>query len=262
MGTPKKRFKVLFFVPHCDDLEFGAPLACIEFLKAGFDVVQVLMTCCEYGTNNVAFKGTRLKNIRRIELNRATEVYKITGNHVRIIRMGYLDGNLPLSNNSLKRVINLISEEKPDIIFTPDPWYSVDMHVDHINTGRLPYLAIKYLDKSVLPKYFYFYYSFKNNFALKCQMKDLSIFREALSKHKSQVSSRSAQNMTFLRRLLLIWRFFRNSGVSQAFREVKIIEGKPEPHKPITSLRDKIIGQVEIVIFRHVTIRSLQPVSR
>jgi LmbE family N-acetylglucosaminyl deacetylase len=33
MSEKKSKGKVLFFVPHADDLEFGAPLAAIHFLK-------------------------------------------------------------------------------------------------------------------------------------------------------------------------------------------------------------------------------------
>jgi len=39
-----KNIKVLFFAPHADDIEMGAPFMCLEALKLGNNVTEVLMT--------------------------------------------------------------------------------------------------------------------------------------------------------------------------------------------------------------------------
>lgn len=235
------KFKAIFFVPHCDDFEFGVPLACLEFLRAGWEVVQVLTTNCQYGTEVQEFKGDRLKRIRFQELCEAAKIFhKYTNNKIRIIKLGYIDGFLPFNKSALHRIVEIIRKERPHIIFAPDPLFSVDFHDDHINTGRLPYFALKYLKKEEFPRRFFFYYSFKTGFALKCRFSDLKIFAEALAQHRSQVSPEQAKKMLFWRRLLFLIRYLRKGGFAQTFREVKIKDGIIEKHRTLTLLRDKI----------------------
>ena len=68
MSNLKRNRKVLFFIPHPDDLEFSCPLIVIKMLRLGYDVVEVLMTNGEYGTTRTEFKGQRIARIRKKEL--------------------------------------------------------------------------------------------------------------------------------------------------------------------------------------------------
>lgn len=102
MSQTKKKVKILFFSPHADDLEFGASLPCMQALKLGNDVVEVLMTNCEYGTSCVEFKGNRLKRIRMRELEKAAKIYEIQArNELKIVKLGFIDGFLPWTKNLL-----------------------------------------------------------------------------------------------------------------------------------------------------------------
>ncbi len=240
MSHSKKKIKILYFSPHADDLEFGISLTCIESLRLGNEVVEVLMTNCEYGTHRIDFKGNRLKKIRMWELDKAAKIYKKhTDNQIKIIKMGYIDGFLSLNKNTLNSVVKILRKEKPDLIFAPDPWYAIDFHNDHLNTGRLVYFAMKKLKKTELPKRVFFYYSFKTNFAIKYYRDDLEIALEALSQHKSQFSPLKIKISLLFLKIFLFFRYFKNRGFAKQVRELKFIEGIPEIHEKF-NLKDKI----------------------
>lgn len=200
MGVQKK--KALFFVPHADDLEFGVSYACIEFLRAGYAVKEILMTNCEYGIDRTDFKGPRLQDIRMKELDDANQIYDFEiGNYPILRKMGYTDGFLPLNRSSIERCIKLLSEERPNIIFAPDPIFSIDFHDDHINTGRIPLLALEELIDEYQPKAIFLYYTYNPNFRLKLQKGNLSIAINALKQHQSQISPRKLQALSKLLKL-------------------------------------------------------------
>lgn len=216
--------KVMFFVPHPDDLEFGAALVCIEALKAGMEVIEVLMTNGEYGTKQADFKGKRLRKIRSHELDNTAKVYETqTGNPLRIIKMDFIDGHLLLNKQSLKKVVDLIKTEKPDIIFAPDPFYPMDFHTDHINTGRLPFFALKFLSNDEYPKRFFFFYSFKKNKAIKCGLKNNKIAYLAMSQHRSQVAPFTAKLFYGYNKLLFLIKILRHRGFARRYRELNLL---------------------------------------
>jgi LmbE family N-acetylglucosaminyl deacetylase len=239
MSQTKKKVKILFFSPHADDLEFGASLPCMQALKLGNEVIEVLMTNCEYGTSCVEFKGNRLKRIRMRELEKAAKIYeKQARNELKIVKLGFIDGFLPLDEKSVNSVLKLIRDEKPRVIFAPDPWYAIDFHYDHLNTGRLVYFALKRLKKEELPQRIYFYYSFKTNLAIKYKYEDLKIAAEALAQHRSQITPLNIKTTLFFLKILLLTRYLKNRGFGKQVRKLRFINGKPELHGEFT-LREK-----------------------
>jgi LmbE family N-acetylglucosaminyl deacetylase len=191
--------------------------------------VEVLMTNGEYGTTNNEFKGKRLSRIRMKEIDNANSVFERGNNiKVRVVKMGYIDGYLPVNRESLERVIELLRKEKPDIIFTCDPWFAQDYHEDHLNTGRLVYFALKRLKKSELPKRVYYYLSNKTRFYIKCRWKDFKIVEEALLKHQTQVTPFYAKFMLLFYNKLSIFRhLLERRSFSESFREQEFKDGVP-----------------------------------
>jgi hypothetical protein len=234
--------KVVFFTPHADDIEFGCPFMCLKSLKLGYDVTEVLMTNCQYGTERKEFRGERLEKIRKREMENVVKIYnKYTKNQLKIIYAGFIDGHLPLNQKALNYVINLIKEIKPDIVFAPDPVYAIDYHFDHLNTGRLVYFSLKRLKSDVIPKRVFFYYSFKSNISLRCRFKDLKIVIEALSQHKSQVSPLRSKFLLFSRKIFQIYKCFKYRGFSERFRELKMVDGKPKTDQKINTIKDNML---------------------
>jgi LmbE family N-acetylglucosaminyl deacetylase len=221
--------KILFFTPHPDDIEMGMPFTYLEAIRLGNEVVEVLMTNGEYGTTNNEFKGKRLSKIRMKEIDKANAVFERgTNNKVRVVKMGYIDGYLPVNKESLRRVMELLRREKPDIIFTCDPWFAQDYHEDHLNTGRLVYFALKRLKKSELPKRVYYYLSNKTRFYIKCRWKDFKIVEEALLQHRTQVTPMFVKMMlVFYNKLSILRHLLKTRSASECFREQEFKDGVP-----------------------------------
>jgi LmbE family N-acetylglucosaminyl deacetylase len=184
------RKTALFFAPHPDDVEFGISFYYMKLLEQNYRVVQVSMTDGAFGTANPEFKGKRLVKIREQELNRANKVFEDAfQKNIEILRLGYTDGYLPLTSSTRNRVIYIIKQYKPDIVFAPDPWYSQDYHPDHINTGRLVTFALKKIAPTLQkPIPLILFYSYKPNHYIVFNGRHLKILYNAFSKHKSQIS--------------------------------------------------------------------------
>jgi len=180
----------LCFAPHPDDIEIGCSFYYIYLLEQGYHVIQVSMTDGAFGIPIKEFKGKRLVRIRERELNKANKIFeKNTKTSIKIIRLGYTDGYLPLNFKIINRISNLIEEFNPSIILAPDPWYSQDYHPDHINTGRLVIFALKKLSspqKKPIP--LIFYYSFAKNQFIDVRKDWLKVTSAALSQYQSQLS--------------------------------------------------------------------------
>jgi len=221
--------KILFFTPHPDDLEMGMPFTYLEAIRLGNEVVEVLMTNGEYGTTNKEFKGNRLSKIRMKEIDNANAVFERgTNNKVRLVKMNYIDGFLPVNNEAIQRITNILQKEKPDIIFTCDPWFAQDYHGDHLNTGRLVFFSLKRLQKSELPKRVYYYLSNKTRFYIKCRWKDFKIVEEALLQHRTQVSPMFVKMMlTFYNKLSIFRHLLKTRSASECFREQEFKDGVP-----------------------------------
>jgi len=232
--------KVLFFIPHPDDLEFGASLACIEALKAGMDVIEVLMTNGEYGTKHIDFRGDRLRNIRMKELTKSAEMYhKYTNNQLRIIKMGFVDGHLNFNSPTLTKVIKVLFREKPDIIFAPDPFFPMNFHPDHLNTGRLTFFALKKLNKKNLPKHVFFYYSFKKNRAIKCAFNNNLIQFLVLSQHRSQIDPVRCKLLYGYRRLVSLVKVLNYRGCAVKYREL-LMDNDLNAQNNVKILKEKV----------------------
>ncbi|MBD3227681.1 MAG: hypothetical protein GF329_05790 [Candidatus Lokiarchaeota archaeon] len=227
------KLKILFFTPHADDIELGSPFMYLESLRLGHDVIEVLMTENQFGTTNNNFKGSRLKRIRKRELKMANKVFENnTNNKIKVIRMGYIDGYLPFNKESLKNTIRVLKREKPNIIFTPDPWFAQDFHPDHINTGKLTYFSAKSLKNQDYLKYIFYYYSFKNDFYFKCNWNDFQIIEKALGEHTSQFSPLNTKiEITFYNKLVIFFRLLKTKYVSEAYRIQKFENGDLKPPK-------------------------------
>jgi len=221
----------MFFTPHPDDIELGCPFIYLEAIRLGNEVIEVLMTNGEYGTTNNDFKGKRLSRIRMVELDRANKAFeKGMNNKIRVVKLGYIDGHLPLNKESVQRVFDLLKKEKPDIVITCDPWYAQDFHEDHLNTGRTVYFALKKFKPAELPKKILYYLSTRTDFYVKCRWKDFKIIKEALAEHKTQYTALENKLIILMYNKFAILRhLFEKCSISESFREQRVLNGELEP---------------------------------
>lgn len=191
--------KFLFILPHPDDGEVLTPHMIQHALREGNLVIQHLACCDEYGTTIDEWKGNKIRNMRKKEMENAAsvtynEIFQKTKNlnsnitiqPIRLIWGPYIDGHVPFNKESIEYYKNLIVSEKPDIVFIPDPFFPVGTHHDHINTGYSSYFALKSLHISERPKIMLMYQSFKPNRSV--EWADPEIKFKARMSHRSQWS--------------------------------------------------------------------------
>ncbi len=113
--------KALFIGAHPDDNESGAGGTMIRLQQQGCEVVSVYFTSGEAGIKGKSYDEAAA--IRREELKAAC---KVMG--VRYRWMTQIDGNTEITPERYAEMLQLIKEEKPDVVFTQWP---IDGHRDH-----------------------------------------------------------------------------------------------------------------------------------
>ncbi|MHA1311871.1 MAG: PIG-L deacetylase family protein [Candidatus Helarchaeota archaeon] len=169
--------KVLFFSPHPDDIEFSCVSTEIELVNNGHNVIMACYTADEYGTDRNDFKGERISRIRRREMREAAKVVGIN----KLYWIGYIDGYSRFDKESIKIIKNFILKIKPDAIFAPDPFYTIDRHIDHINLAKTVYYVWKHLKKKPL---YLLYYTYLPNYYIPARNRKKGVI--AFKKHVSQ----------------------------------------------------------------------------
>jgi len=114
---------VLVFAAHPDDAELSMGGTIARFTAKDLKVGVVDLTRAELSTRGDV--KTRVK-----ETEAASKILKLTARE----NLGIKDGNISLSQESLKKVVTLIRKYKPSIVFAP---YFNDRHPDHIDVSIL-----------------------------------------------------------------------------------------------------------------------------
>ena len=114
---------VLVFAAHPDDAELSMGGTIARFTAKGLQVGVVDLTRAELSTRGDV--KTRTK-----ETEAASKILKLKARE----NLGIKDGNISVSQESLKKAVTLIRKYKPSIVFAP---YFNDRHPDHIDTSKL-----------------------------------------------------------------------------------------------------------------------------
>ena len=122
------KLDVLIFAAHPDDAELSMGGTIARFTSTGMNVGVVDLTKGEMSTRG----NTKT---REKETKAASKVLKLK------IRdnLGLPDGEISISRNSLKKVIILLRNYNPKIVFAP---YFNDRHPDHIDASALVKRAV------------------------------------------------------------------------------------------------------------------------
>jgi N-acetylglucosamine malate deacetylase 1 len=139
-----KKTDALFIGSHPDDIELTCGGTVCKLVKSGKKVGIVDLTKGELSTRgNLA--------LRKRETEKAT---KVLGAEFRK-NLGLKDGDIQNNYANRLKLIKLIREHRPEIIFAP---YPLDRHPDHINASKLITEAVFYsrLRKIVTGKLFAF----------------------------------------------------------------------------------------------------------
>ncbi|MCF6465478.1 PIG-L deacetylase family protein [Clostridium sp. Cult2] len=139
--------KVLVLSPHVDDETIGLGATLLKHKRADNKMALVYLTDGSGSTTDLT--SSKLINQRKEEGKRIKEVYGFDA----LYFLDELDGQLDSSKVDLiEKIINILEEEKPSIIYTP---FIIDGHKDHVETTKALIRALKVWNKDFEKIYMY-----------------------------------------------------------------------------------------------------------
>ena len=133
-----KPAQVLVVTPHPDDAESGASGTVARWVREGRDVVYVVCTNGDKGTNDINMKPERLVKIREREQLAAAKVLGVR----EVIFLHHPDQSLEDTPEFRKQLVRLIRTYRPETVVTSDPYRRYLWHRDHRITGQVTLDAV------------------------------------------------------------------------------------------------------------------------
>ena len=131
--------KVMVVTPHPDDAEFGAAGTVAAWIKQGQEVIYVVCTNGDKGSQDPEMTPEKLAQIREQEQREAAKVLGVS----QVIFLGYPDAGLEDTAAFRGELVRLLRQHRPDVVMTDDPYRRYRWwHRDHRITGRVTLDAI------------------------------------------------------------------------------------------------------------------------
>jgi LmbE family N-acetylglucosaminyl deacetylase len=142
--APAAPLKVVCVGGHPDDPESGCAGTLARYAELGHQVVVIYLTRGEGG-----IRGKSAQEAAAIRSAECEAACKVMG--ARAVFAGQIDGSTEMTRARADPMLQLLSAEKPDVLFTHWP---IDTHFDHQVASMLAYRA--YLSLPRRPGLFYF----------------------------------------------------------------------------------------------------------
>lgn len=123
----------LVFSPHPDDAELGMGGTVAKWTAENKEVVYVVCTSGDKGTDDPNIKPNKLARIREDEQKAAASLLGVK----KILFLRHKDLTLQDSPAFLKEIVELIRIYRPEIVATTDPQFPRIWHRDHRATGQV-----------------------------------------------------------------------------------------------------------------------------
>lgn len=133
-----KQAQVLVVVPHPDDAESRVAGTVARWIREGKDVVYVICTNGDKGTNDINMKPEELARIREEEQLAAAKLLGVR----EVIFLRYPDQALEDTPEFRKELVSLIRKYKPETVVTIDPYQRFITHRDHRITKQVTLDAV------------------------------------------------------------------------------------------------------------------------
>ena len=127
-----KKAQVMVITPHPDDAEYGVAGTVARWTREGKDVIYVVCTNGDKGTNDANMKPEILVRIREREQLAAAKLLGVR----EVIFLHYPDQALEDTPEFRKEIVRLIRMYQPDIVVSADPYRRYIWHRDHRITGQ------------------------------------------------------------------------------------------------------------------------------
>ena len=192
--------KVLIFFAHPDDAEFGLGATVAKLSRQGNEVWYVICTGGAGGIHTLDTTPNELLDIREQEQRAAMKVLGVTG----AVGLRYLrkPGEWGSPSELVEKIMRLIRQHRPNVIFAHDPWRPYQVHPAHRMVGWAateagyladsPWYFPQHIAEGLQPhkpqEMFLFGASEPNYWVDVTETIDLKI--EALRQHKTQLGGR------------------------------------------------------------------------
>ncbi|MFC1864599.1 PIG-L deacetylase family protein [Chloroflexota bacterium] len=133
-----KPTQVMVVIPHPDDAEFGVAGTVARWTREGKDIIYVVCTNGDKGTNDPNMKPEELAKIREQEQLAAAKLLGVR----EVIFLHYPDQTLEDTPEFRKEIVRLIRMYKPETVVTADPYRRYLWHRDHRITSQVTLDAI------------------------------------------------------------------------------------------------------------------------
>ncbi len=127
-----KKAQVMVITPHPDDAEYGVAGTAARWTREGKDVIYVVCTNGDKGTDDASMKPDELVRIREQEQLAAAKLLGVR----EVIFLHYPDQALEDTPQFRKEIVRLIRMYQPDIVVSADPYRRYIWHRDHRITGQ------------------------------------------------------------------------------------------------------------------------------
>ena len=127
MFNTGKKLTILAIGAHGDDIELACGGTLAKAIKNGHEVTMVLVS--GHGSNDHNNMKIRAQGVAQQEAKAAAKILGVSKLHI----LGYQDTFIPYSAELISKLEDIITDCKPDIIFTH---FVFDTHQDHIRTAH------------------------------------------------------------------------------------------------------------------------------
>ena len=133
-----KHDQVMVVIPHADDAESRMAGTVARWVREGKNIVYVVCTNGDKGTNDPNMRPEELARIREKEQLAAAKLLGVR----KVVFLRYPDQGLEDTPEFRKEIVRLIRMYKPDTVVTVDPYRGYLDHRDHRITARVTLDAI------------------------------------------------------------------------------------------------------------------------
>lgn len=126
-------YYAMVIAPHPDDPEFGIAGTVARWVEEGKNVVYIICTNGNKGTDDISLQPSQLAEIRRKEQLAAAETLGVK----KVVFLGHDDQSLEDTAEFRKELVKAIRTYKPSIVAAPDPYRRYIWHRDHRITGQV-----------------------------------------------------------------------------------------------------------------------------
>ncbi len=129
LDVPGETKRVLILAPHIDDDIIGCGGTISRYINGGARV-HILYLTDGRRSRHPFLNEEQLKEERKREAHRVAELYGLQD----LYFLDNIDGSLCLDHQNVEKVMDLVEQIQPDVVFVP---FFLDYHLDHIETNRI-----------------------------------------------------------------------------------------------------------------------------